>query len=298
MKILSFDIEEWYIEKVFRGNEQWKLDAYDAMLDRVLELLDRYSVRATFFCVGEMARMFPHVVKTIAAGGHEIGCHSMAHTWLTTMDIDRLARDTTDALSALRDCTGCDVVSYRAPAFSICESNMNALETLADCGIKNDASIFPGVRDFGGFPSFGVVDGPSVVHCGDALLNEFPITLEPLPFIGKKIAYSGGGYFRLLPLSFVRSRMARASYVMCYFHLADLVDFRSRFMTADEYQRYFKQPGTLKNRVLRYVKSNVGRKRSFAGLSSLLDNYQFVSVREAARSSESFQHKMIYGKTI
>lgn len=137
-----------------------------------------------------------------------------------------------------------------------------------------------------------------MLHCGDAVLNEFPITLEPLPLIGKKIAYSGGGYFRLLPLSFVKSRMERASYVMCYFHLADLVDFHSRLMSAEDYERYFKQPGTFKNRVLRYVKSNVGRKRSFSGLSSLLENYHFMSVGEAARDAGDFQHKIVYGKSV
>lgn len=295
MKILSFDIEEWYIEKVFRGNEQWKLDAYDAMLDRVLELLDRHSVRATFFCVGEMARKFPQVVKSIAAEGHEIGCHSLRHTWLTTMNDEQLARDTRDAISALQDCSGREVVSYRAPAFSIGEKNRTALEVLASCGIRNDASIFPGVRDFGGFPSFGTADGPVVLECGGESINEFPITLEPLPLIGKKIAYSGGGYFRLLPLSFVKSRMSRSQYVMCYFHLADLVDFKSKLMTAEEYKKYFKQPGTLKNRVLRYMKSNVGRKRSFEGLSSLLDSYRFITVEDAAEAASGFPRKKIYG---
>jgi len=51
---------------------------------------------------------------------------------------------------------------------------------------------------------------------------------------------------------------------------------------------YFKAEATLRNRIVRYLKSNVGRKRTFAGLSDLLDRNRFVSVDEAARQSQSF----------
>lgn len=295
MKILSFDIEEWYIEKMFRGGEQWKYDAYDSMLERVLELLDRHDVKATFFCLGALAEHFPGVVRRIAAAGHEIGCHSLAHKWVNKQTPAEFLSETRDAVSALQDCSGLPVTSYRAPAFSIGEKNIWAFDVLAECGIKNDASVFPGTRDFGGFPAFAGNERPCRINTGINEINEFPVTMGRIPFVGRPIAYSGGGYFRLLPLSFVKRQMDRTDYVMCYFHMADLVDFKSRMMSRDEFERYFKVRGSMKNRILRYVKSNLGRKRAFAGLSGLLDIYKFVSVEEAAAGLSEFPEIKLNG---
>lgn len=46
---------------------------------RVLDLLDRYDVKATFFVPGLTAEMYPEAVKAIADKGHELGCHGYAH---------------------------------------------------------------------------------------------------------------------------------------------------------------------------------------------------------------------------
>lgn len=288
MNILSFDIEEWFIEKVYKGDEEWKYRAYDDMLFRLLDTLDCHSLKATFFCLGALVEQFPYVVKKIAQRGHEIGCHSRNHRWVNKMTPNEFRSDITDAIAALEDCTGQKIESFRAPAFSIGEGNKWAFEVLAESGIKNDASVFPGMRDFGGFPSFEGGEKPCKVIYNGCQINEFPITMGTIPIINKKIAYSGGGYFRLMPMGFVKDQMNKAEYVMCYFHIADLVDFKSKLMTKEEYERYFKEPGTAKNRYLRYIKSNLGRKRAFKGLGVLLDDYKFMTVREAANYAESF----------
>lgn len=287
MNILSFDIEEWFIEKFYKGAEGWKYQAYDAMLSRILDSLDEHSIKATFFCLGSLVKYFPHVVKIIDERGHEIGCHSNDHQWINKMTQEEFLKDTTAAVSALEDSIGKKVVSYRAPAFSIGESNKWAFEILHECGIRNDASIFPGMRDFGGFPSFGSENTPCKVKYNNCEITEFPITMTRLPIIGKELAYSGGGYFRLLPLNFIKKRMKESEYVMCYFHIADLLDFKSKFMTKEEYERYFKESGTIKNRLVRYTKSNLGRKRAFKGLVSLLDEFKFTTVEKASLEAKN-----------
>lgn len=288
MNILSFDIEEWYIEKFYKGDEKFKYQAYDEMLSRILDILDKHSIKATFFCLGALAKYFPYVIRKISENGHEIGCHSNNHRWVNKMTPEEFLKDTRDAVSALQDCSGQKVISFRAPAFSIGESNKWAFDVLCECGIENDASIFPGMRDFGGFPSFtGGSDPCRIIHNNNSI-NEFPISMGRIPIIGKEIAYSGGGYFRLLPLSFVKSQINKSNYVMCYFHIADLLDFKSKLMTKSEYERYFKEPGTLKNRMIRYVKSNLGRERAFSGLANLLDSFKFCTVKEASNLNRSF----------
>jgi peptidoglycan/xylan/chitin deacetylase (PgdA/CDA1 family) len=50
-----------------------------AVTPRLLELFDRYSVRATFFLIGKFARACPELVREISAHGHLIGNHSDTH---------------------------------------------------------------------------------------------------------------------------------------------------------------------------------------------------------------------------
>ena len=88
MKIVSFDIEEWYIEKKFNGNRAEKYIEYDKYLNAILDKLDACETKATFFCLGKIATDFPYVIKSISSRGHEIGCHSNEHLWLTKMSPD------------------------------------------------------------------------------------------------------------------------------------------------------------------------------------------------------------------
>lgn len=277
MNILTFDIEEWVLEKEHFGNRKEKYTEFDRVLDHVLELLEKTNQSATFFCLGKMAEMFPHVVRKIKAQGHEIGSHSYAHKWVNKMTPGEFKEDTLSAIKALEDVSGEKIVSFRAPAFSIDESNKWAIEILAESGIKNDASIFPGERDFGGFPSFND-QTPCRIECNGCILNEFPIPLYRIPIVGKDLAYSGGGYFRLLPLSFVKRRLNANSYNMCYFHIEDLLMDKVNMMTKEEFEDYFKEPGTLKNRYLRYMKSNIGRGKAMRNLEYLLKDFEFISI--------------------
>lgn len=278
MNILSFDIEEWYLEKVFWGDRPEKYREFDHYLDQILAILDTCGFKGTFFCVGGMATEFPDVVKKIESHGHEIGCHSFLHTWLNKMSREEVEVDTKKAVDALEQCIGRKVKSYRAPAFSIGKTNKWAFEVLAQNGITRDASVFPAVRDFGGFNEFGQ-KSPTVVFSNTAHIKEFPICTTKL--LGKEVAYSGGGYFRFFPLKYVKNRMAESSYNMTYFHISDLVPESTGVIPKADYEMYFKEPGTLKNRYTRYFKSNLGKKTAFSKMMKLIETEYFVNLEQA-----------------
>lgn len=280
MNILTFDIEEWYIEKAFRGGREFRYREFDDTLAKVLDELDRLGIKGTFFCVGRLASDFPDVVRRIASRGHEIGCHSYVHLWINKMTEEVLFDDTTEALKALEDIVGKKVTSYRAPAFSITEKNPWAIQVLAECGIESDASIFPASRDFGGYPSFPQ-DSPCKVEYQGAVLKEYPIGM--MSIAGRKIAYSGGGYFRLIPYWVTSRTMRRRDYDICYFHLNDLIPQKRKLMSRADYEEYFMQPGTLKNRLIRYAKSNAGRGDVLGKLMRLLSDNKFVNIQEAEK---------------
>jgi len=278
MNILTFDIEEWYLEKILHGGRNFRNKQFDDTFTQVLDELDEKKIKATFFCVGMLAKDFPGVVREIAIRGHEVGCHSNVHTWLNKMTEEQLKTDTTEAIKALEDVSGQKVVSYRAPAFSITSGNKWAVNVLAECGIINDASIFPTNRDFGGYKGFPQ-DIPCIIKHEGATLNEYPISLTS--FMGKSLAYSGGGYFRLLPYWFVSKTIKKRDYNICYFHLNDLINQKIAFMSKADYENYFKEPGTLKNRMMRYAKSNIGTGDAYGKLIRLLADHCFTSIRDS-----------------
>ena len=278
MNILTFDIEDWYMEKTLYGNRPSRYRQFDDCLDSVLDLLDERQLKGSFFCLGKMAEVFPAVVRKISDRGHEIGCHSNTHTWLNKMSRDEVREDTRLSIDLLQQCIGQKVVSYRAPAFSIGKENAWAFEVLAECGIERDASVYPAERDFGGFAEFGQ-QRPSVIKCGGCTIKEFPICLTRL--MGKEIAYSGGGYFRFFPLWFVKSRMRRSDYNMCYFHMEDLVPEIVAVMSREEFEAYYKIPGTLKNRYKRYFKENFGKSRALSKMMALVSTTDFVNIETA-----------------
>lgn len=290
MNILSFDIEEWYLEKHFNGDRAAKYVQYDNKLHEILDELDKNNLKATFFCVGKMATEFPDVIRLIASKSHEIGCHSNEHTWLDKMDEATLKQDTEDAIKALEDVSGQKVKSYRAPAFSITEKNKWAVSVLTECGIENDASIFPAARDFGGYPSFPQ-DTPCRINYQGAVLNEFPICLTKV--MGKPIAFSGGGYFRLIPYGYVTKTMKNREYNIFYFHLKDLIDERIGMLNKSQYEEYFKEPGTLKNRYMRYMKDNLSFGDIYKKLCKLESSFSFLNVQEAQNTIYWQEEKII-----
>lgn len=278
MNILTFDIEEWFLQLHYYGNHSEMYKEYDTCLCRILDLLDEVQYKGTFFCVGMLAKEFPQVVRKIADHGHEIGCHSNKHEWLNKKTLAEVKEDTRLAIDALEQCVGKKIKSYRAPAFSIGEDNKWAFEVLAECGIENDASIFPANRELGGFPQFRE-HVPTLIKFHGLEIKEFPIPTTKV--FGKDLAYSGGGFFRLLPLWFVKSRMKRSDYNMCYFHIEDLNPTLCPLWSPEGYEEYFKEPGSLTNRYKRYVKQNVGKSCAMKNLAKLLHSMSFCNLEEA-----------------
>ena len=68
---------------------------------------------------------------------------------------------------------------------------------------------------------------------------------------------------------------------MCYFHIEDLVPEKGGVPSKKEYEDYYKEPGTLKARYLRYLKTNLGKKNAFPKMMQLIDEMGFVGLQQA-----------------
>jgi peptidoglycan/xylan/chitin deacetylase (PgdA/CDA1 family) len=84
---------------------------------RVLDLLDHYSAKASFFCVGTKAAAFPQLLAEIARRGHSVENHSHGHSCLFAFyGLSRLRRDISHAQQVLTHGAGKAPSFFRAPA--------------------------------------------------------------------------------------------------------------------------------------------------------------------------------------
>jgi len=261
MNILTFDIEEWYIYELYpKGGRGYYVPIINDYLDKILDLLDEIDSKATFYCLGSVARTDPKVITKIANRGHEIGCHSNNHLLIHQMTSSDFKKDTHQAIDTLEQIIGQKIEYYRAPAFSITENTQWALEILIEEGITCDSSIFPATRRFGGFPTFKAMK-PSVIEINGKSLMEFPINFVTV--LNLKLMFSGGGYFRLFPYWLVKYLMKQSDYNIAYFHIRDF----------DSQQKHIKHP--------KYLMSYYGINSAFDNFKKLIIYFDFISVGSA-----------------
>jgi len=105
---------------------------------RLLELLRRHDVRATFFVPGFTAERYPDVVRRILDGGHEIAHHGYLHESAAGLDARQEKALIERGLEALDRVAGIRPVGYRAPFW---ETNDHTPRLLADLGFDYDSSL-------------------------------------------------------------------------------------------------------------------------------------------------------------
>ena len=128
MHSLTFDIEEWFHIldcSTTKGAAEWSKYEYrlDENLDRILSLLEKHDQKATFFCLGWIARIFPKAIREIVDRGHEIASHSDMHQLAFEQDVETFRADLDQSIKCLEDATGVKIRAYRAPGFSLQQKN-------------------------------------------------------------------------------------------------------------------------------------------------------------------------------
>ena len=207
----SVDVEEHYQVEAFRGiiaRNQWGRFESRVQLNtrRLLDLLQRRSVTATFFVLGCVAERYPRLVRECVEAGHEIASHGWDHRPVTELTREQFRSDVRRTKDLLEQLGGVEVLGYRAPTYSIVKSTMWALDVLLEEGYRYDSSIFPIVHDRYGVPGAARFPGAVAVQNGSSLL-EFPISTVRVG--GINLPFVGGGYLRHLPERFVNWGMRR-----------------------------------------------------------------------------------------
>lgn len=225
LRCVSIDVEEYFHIEAAHGTvarSKWNdwPSRVERNIDLLLALFERRKQRGTFFILGDVAKRNPTVARRIAAAGHEVASHGTGHDRLHRLNPQTFREDLLTSKQILEDQTGKAVVGYRAPTFSVTPETAWAIDVLIECGFEYDASVFPVLHPLYGVPA--APDRPFLIasKAGAATLLEVP----PLTwsFAGRKLAVAGGGYFRLLPLWFMRRGLKQAGTqrrpAVLYFH--------------------------------------------------------------------------------
>lgn len=235
-------------------------------MDTILQWLDTYQIKGTFFVLGSIAEKQPEVIHSIAKGGHEIGSHS--HNHLRLYNLSR--KESTEAIirskKVLEDVSGKAIFGFRAPGFSITAKSMDMLDVIQKAGYRYDSSIRPTSEDdFNG----GLNAKREIHHLKNGLIEFPPVTQK---FLGKTIPALGGGYFRLYPLAvtkwILKKYSAKKTPAMFYMHPYELGPEYPRIDNISFYRRF---------------RHYINMDKSKGRFSKLFENWRFMPAIDILR---------------
>lgn len=263
---LTIDLEDW--AQSVLGPQTPITTRVLRNTDRMLNLLARYGVRATFFALGKVCERFPSLLPQIASAGHEIGTHGYGHELLYTMTPDRFRADLERSIDIVASQIGRKPTGYRAPAFSVTRSSMWAGPIMAELGIKYSSSIFPIARK-----RYGIPDAERFPHRWENCdLIEFPLTT--VRRFGRNFPVAGGGYFRLLPhpvlARAIREVNGQSQPVVVYIHPYEL--------DVNELAELRRQGWSIRWKT--YINQSLFRGRIRGRLAALFQEFRFTTMAE------------------
>ena len=218
---MTVDVEDYFQVSAFEKSIE--RDSWNSIecrvqnnVDRILQTFNDKGIKATFFTLGWVGIRFPDMLRRIVGEGHELASHGWDHERLVNFTPEQFRIDVLRTRETLEHHTGVVVKGYRAPGYSVAESNLWVHDVLLETGHKYSSSIAP-IK----YKQYGLPDAPRFPHfrknsvevdqgTADSIL-EVPITTLK---IGKRnIPCGGGGWFRLYPYYMSRWALQRVNEV-------------------------------------------------------------------------------------
>ena len=245
----------------------------------MLDMMDETNCKATFFMLGVTAKYRPALVKKIAAHGHEIAIHGQNHKAMFTLTPDEARKDLQESIDIVSGITGEKIYGYRAPFFSVNETNLYLLDILSELGLIYDSSIFPKKMSRYGIEGFNEKDTLYDLPNGKQIV-ELPLTIAS--YFNTKWAVSGGGYIRTMPKlivnkifkDFEKQQKDSMIYMHPYEFDTKLLNVTSNYPSGANYSK-------LKVLALN-LRWNLNRNSIRGKIKSLLNQHQFITCLQKA----------------
>jgi peptidoglycan-N-acetylglucosamine deacetylase len=217
-------------------------------IPRILKLLQRHGLKATFFIPGYVADHYAEQCRPIVDGGHEIGHHNYAHEWPPRTAPDDERRAFARAMESLQKLTGGKPEGYRAPGWEFSEITFDLLR---EYGIGYSSNMMDTEHAYefsvGGKPT-GIIELPCSWILDDAAFFMYGLTYDPPQFAPSQVLEQWTAEFdgmlaegdgRSYVLTMHPQMIGRSSRMAMLERL--IIDMKSRagvaFMTAGELAR-------------------------------------------------------------
>jgi polysaccharide deacetylase family protein (PEP-CTERM system associated) len=266
---LTIDVEDWFhiLESpAVPSIEHWsRLESrIERNLEKLLNLLDPFSVKCTLFWLGWLAERHKGLVRRCQAAGHEIACHGYAHVLAHKVGEQAFRKDISRSKAILEDIIGEPVRGFRAPGFSITNDSAWAFDVIKETGYQYDASVFPAHHAHGGMPN--AILGPHFIETQNGHLLEIPSSVVKI--FGWRTCLFSGGYLRLATKPMIKWGLNRVQAadqpLIIYVHPREIDPYHPRLPLS----------------LIRRFKSYVGLKSTISKLEWMCQNYQLCSMLE------------------
>lgn len=207
--LLSFDIEEFDLPrekgKGISLEEGVKVSSKGA--EKILEILDKNQIKATFFTTGNFAKTNPTLVKKMQKAGHEIACHGVDHFYPDKSDPEKSKK-------IIEEVIGTKVYGYRQPRmFKISYPELKRQGFLYDSSVN--PAFIPGRYNNSNIPRHTFTkSGITVIPASAATFLRIPMFWLALHLFPKH-----------LYLALAKTVLKQQDYFTTYFHPWEFTDF-------------------------------------------------------------------------
>lgn len=201
---------------------------------KVLDLLDRYEAKATFFVLGWIAENDPALVREIAERGHEIADRGFYHRSVRSLTADEFREDLRRSRATLEAASSRRVIGYRAAEKLSPERDGWIYDVLAEEGYLYDSSMLP------------TRNTPASMRTLHEVRTRFG-NIRELPYATIDAGFgplpiSGGNYIRQIPYTLTRRAVSRwlqngEEPFVFYFHVWELDPDQPRISAASRLNR-------------------------------------------------------------
>jgi peptidoglycan/xylan/chitin deacetylase (PgdA/CDA1 family) len=135
----DFDATSLYVSMGSQNPAQVSRGEFGATaMPRILDLLGKYGIGATFFVPGHSALAYPDLVQRVVAEGHEIGHHGYVHENPATLDPAREREVFEKGLEILDQIAGVRPHGYRSPG---ADFSVHTIDILLEYGMTYDSTL-------------------------------------------------------------------------------------------------------------------------------------------------------------
>ena len=250
--LLTFDVEEFDLPKEYSINlsEEQEFEISRQGLTILTNLLNKYSIKATFFATATFAKKYPQIIKNLQNQEHEIACHGYEHCDDYSCNLEKINQ----AKKQIEKIIKTNINGFRAPRWAI-----KNIKELYNFDFEYDSSFHP---IFLPGRYFNISKKRGIHKIGNII--EIPLSTLPPNFSIFWLA------FKNLPLlyskAFTKINFTCSNYTMLLFHPWEFTNL-SKF------------------RIPRYIKKNPKQKLEKYIIFCKKNNYEFQTISNYLQKS-------------